>query len=229
MKKLSAIILAVLMALTLSVSVFAEEAEPVAKAYADNEVLLIVGNSANWTNTYSEPVAITGSGTYTFLVDGLDFAAENITVVYLKDGNVEIGAVTESCLPDGITITSASIKVNGEERVLTDGYMTTKNETNVFDICTYNIWATNYFDLDGLFDINSFEFTITVEVPEVTEAPAEDEAPAEEEAPADEPADEPETEAEPEVEAEDEPAETGLALSLIPAAIAMAVVALKRR
>ncbi len=51
-------------------------------------------------------------------------------------------------------------------------------------------------------------------------------APEVEEAPAEEPAVETE---EPAVEAEETPAETGLALSLIPAAIALAVVVLKRR
>ena len=217
MKKLSAIILAVLMALTLAVS---------AMAYEANEVVLVMMNSAG-DPVVSDPVAIAADGEYTFKIEGLDFSKDQIQTIYIKEAVAHEGQANsteyDTNFPEGIEILTKSIKVNGEERAITEGYPTTKNEAepSIIDICWYNIWATSYVDLEGLFDVNSVEVTVEVKFPGAEEAPAEEEAPA------DEPADEPEVETE--VEVEDTPAETGLALSLIPAVIALAVVALKRR
>ncbi len=207
MKKLTALILAVLLALTLTVSVF---------AYEDNELVLAYSNSADWKYYASDPVAITGDGEYTLKIEGLDYAMEQINVIFVKDAKVHHEEATVSAFPKGIEILTKSVKINGEECPLTDGYPTTHNG-DIIDTCYYNVWATSYIDTAGIFDVQSIEVTIEVKFPEVTEEPAP-EKPAEE-APA----------TEPEITEEDEPAETGLALSLIPAAIALAVVVLKRR
>ena len=74
MKKLSAIILAVLMALTLSVS---------AMAYEANEVVLVMMNSAG-DPVVSDPVAIAADGEYTFKIEGLDFSKDQIQTIYIK-------------------------------------------------------------------------------------------------------------------------------------------------
>ncbi len=190
MKKLSAIIMAVLMALTLAVS---------AMAYEANEVVLVMMNSAG-DPVVSEPVAITADGEYTFKIEGLDFSKDQIQTIFIKEAVAlqaqDEGTEYDSHFPEGIEILTKSIFVNGEEMVVTDGYPITKNDADpsIIDICWYNIWATSYIDLTGKFDINSVEVTVEVKFPGAEEAPAEEEASA------DEPAAEPETEVEPEVE-----------------------------
>ncbi len=212
MKRIFAIFFATLLALTMTVSAFAYEAR---------DIMLCFGNSADWNTKYSEVVNVTESGEYTFKIEGLDYALANLTVIYLKESAVEAGETTEGAFPAGTQIITKSFKINGEESPLTEGYPTALNDAGVLDVCWYNIWATSYAPMDGIFDINSVEVTVEIILPEEGA-----EAPAEEEAPADEPAVETE---EPEVEAEETPAETGLALSLIPAVVALAVVVLKRR
>ncbi len=223
MKKLSAIILAVLMVLAMAVS---------AAAYEPNEVMLVVFNSVDWGKAYSDPQVITENGEYTFKLDGFDFAMNQVMTIYIKDCNAETEAEVTSTFPAGTQIITKSLKINGEEvTLLTDleGYPDEIAEGGSFDVCWWNEWATDYIDASSIFELNSVEATIEVIFPEA----AAEEAPAEEEAPVDDveaPADDVEAPAtEPEVTEEETPAETGLALSLIPAAIAMAVVVLKRR
>ncbi len=224
MKKILATIMALMLALTMTVCAFAEEnaadTAPVEKTYADDELVLVVGNSADWTNKLSEPVKITGDGEYTFVVDGMDYAANAITVLFLKDGNGEIQAITDSELPTGLEVVVKTIKVNGEEVAFTAPEETfVLEDGKLVDVCVYNIWATNWFSLDGYFDINSFEMTVDVKFP--TES-ADDAADDTADAPADDTADD--TDA-----TEDTPAETGLALAVIPAAVACAAVVFSKK
>ncbi len=218
MKKLSAIIVAVLLAITLAVS---------AMAYEPNEVILVVFNSVDWSKAYSDPQVITEDGEYTFKLDGFDFAMNQVMTIYLKDGNAEAETEVTSNFPVGTEIITKSLKINGEEvTLLTDleGFPNAIGENGVFDICWWNEWATDYIDASSIFELNSVEVTVEVKFAEAAEAPAEE--PADEpEAPADEPA----VEAEPEVEAEDTPAETGLGLAVIPGVVALAVVALSKK
>ncbi len=219
MKKLSALILAVLLALTLSATCFAEE-EP-------HEVWLVVGAQLDgWHDTMSEErMVFTESGEYTIKLEGLSYPAEKLALIYIKDAIVEKGLESESNFRCGFDITTKSIKVNGVEMELTEGYGTTFDGTGTFEINWFSIWGTKHFSVEQFTEINSVEVVIDIRyhddpveepAPEVTEEPSPEE-PAEE-APA----------TDPEVTEEETPAETGLALSLIPAAIALTVVVLKR-
>lgn len=163
--------------------------------------------------------------------------------------SADVNASTSITVLDGADYTNPDLFLNIYYDVVnTDnigwgpGALCDKNWTTIID----NNYAANSFAVveDGIYTIALTEIaaafeaagadpaegiilnwwadyaTLTkVELVTVGEAPAAPEAPAEPEV---------ETE-EPEVEAEETPADTGLALSLIPAAIAMAVVVLKRR
>lgn len=193
--------------------------------YGKNDMLLTL-----WTDSgakeYSEILTIDKSGEYTFTIDGMDYGKTGVTVFFIKDANVDVGAATASSFPVGTQVVTKSIKVNGEEKaftVATADNPFTLSENGVVDVNWYNIWGGIGLDMfDGLFDINSVEVTVEFILPD----DATEEAPADAEAPADD-VEAPETE--PEVTEEEAPAETGLALSLIPATIALAVVALKKR
>ena len=210
MKKILALVLALSLTIAMTVSVSAFEGSA--------EIALYVGNSVDWTFYHGDPVTVDGPGEYTFTFNGVGQDAENFTVVFIKDMAVENQEATASNLPSDIEIITKSLKINGVEIELTEGYPTTLNESGVFDVCYFNIWATSYFDNLGLGMVDTVEVTVEIKVPETEEAPAEDtttEAPAEdttEEAPADE-----------------EPADTGLALAVVPAIVALAAVALSKK
>ncbi len=220
----------------------AEEAVPVTvdpNAVPDPDDNLVYGKQdmllTLWTDTgskeYSEILTIDKSGEYTFTIDGMDYGKTGITVFFIKDANVDVGAATASSFPAGTKVITKSIKVNGEEKAFTvataeDPFVLT--EGGVVDVNWYNIWGNIGLDMfDGLFDINSVEVTVEFVLPEEGAEEAPDTT---EEAP-DTTEETPDTneEAPAETAEEDKPAETGLALAVIPAAIAMAVVVISKR
>ncbi len=167
---------------------------------------LYVGESATWVTAASDAQAISNTGSYTFKIDGLAIPADKLTVIYVKDADVEGGAATETAINADTQIITKSVKVNDTELTLTDGYNTALAK-NVLDVCWYNIWGTNYVDLGDIAEINSVEVTVEFAIGAAEEAPAEDEAADEEAAEEDEAADEEEAEedeAADEEEAEDE-------------------------
>ncbi len=217
MKKLLTIALAFVLAMSLAVSVAAFEGSA--------DVSLYLGNDSDWVTVNGDTVTIDGPGEYTLTLTGLTRDSANLTVLYIKDVAVEAQEAETTNLPSDIEIITKSLKINGEEIALDEGYPTTLNENGVFDVCYYNIWATSYFKTLGMGEIN--EVTVVFEV---VEGAAAEEAPAEEEAPATEVEDTPATEEAPADDTASEPADTGLALAVVPMLVAaVAVVASKRR
>ncbi len=218
MKKLLTLVLALALALSLAVSVSAFEGSA--------ELALHFGNDVTWVTVASDPVVVDGPGEYTFTLTGVDRDAFNMTVLYVKDVAVEAQTATTTNLPSDIEIITKSLKINGEEIALDEGYLTTLNEAGAFDVCYYNIWATSYFSTLGMEIINDIEVVIEIKGGEA-EAPAE-EAPVEDapavEAPAEDTTDAPAD------DATEAPAETGLSLAIVPMLVAaIAVIASKRR
>ncbi|MBQ8623692.1 MAG: hypothetical protein IJ424_04850 [Oscillospiraceae bacterium] len=224
MKKILTFVLALTMTLALAVS---------ASAFSGSaDVALHFGNDVNWVTVASEAVTIDGPGEYTFTLTDVNRDAFNMTVLYIKDVAVEAQEATVSNLPSDIEIITKSLKINGEEIALDEGYPTTLNENGVFDVCYYNIWATSYFKTLGMEIINDIEVVIEIKGGEA-EAPAADEAPADEapadEAPADTTEDAPADDAT-EAPVDDEaPADTGLAFAVIPAVVALAAAVLSKK
>ncbi len=221
MKKILTFVLALTMTLALAVSASAFEGSA--------DVSIYFGNDVDWTTVNGNTVTIDGPGEYTFTLTGVNRDAFNMTVLYIKDVAVEAQEATTTNLPSDIEIITKSLKINGEEITLDEGYPTTLNEAGAFDVCYYNIWATSYFKTLGMEIINDVEVVIEIKGGEAeapaedtaTEAPADDtatEAPAEEDTTVDAPA------------ADEAPADTGLALAVVPMIVALAaVVASKRR
>ena len=138
---------------------------------------LYVGENVTWVTAASDAQAISTTGEYTFKIEDLAIAPTALTVIYVKDADVEAKTTTETAINADTQVLTKSIKINGEEVALTDGYLTgLKN--GVLDLCWYNIWETNFVSVDGIEEINSVEVTV-----EFAEAAAEEEeAEAEEEA-----------------------------------------------
>ena len=206
MKKLFAIILAALLIMAMSVTVFAAPAE----GDAPVEVALYFGNSVDGAFNHGEPVAITGPGEYTFTYSGIGYLAFDMTVLFIKDVAVEDKLATSTNLPADTEIITKSVKINGQEIALTEGYPTTLTDSGVFDVCYFNTWATSYFSTSGLGTIDNAE--VVVEIKYAEEAPAVEDTPAAEDTPA-----------------EEEPADTGLALAVVPMIVAAAAVVLSKK
>ena len=222
MKKIFAFVLALALTLSLAVSASAFEGSA--------EIALHFGNDVDWVTVASEPVTVDGPGEYTLTLTGINRDAFNMTVLYIKDVAVEAQTATTTNLPSDVEIITKSLKINGEEIALDEGYLTTLNEAGAFDVCYYNIWATSYFSTLGMEIINDVEVVFEIKAGEAAESPAEDTAT---EAPADDTATEAPTEEDTTVDApatDEAPAETGLALAAVPMIVALAaVVASKKR
>lgn len=242
MKKLLAIVTALVMVCALSVSVFAIE--------GSQDLVLCTQDNVSWQTHVSDRVTVDGAGEYTFTLSGLSFDGSAMTVLYVKDANavdVEVAGGTYDGANGltGMTILTKSVKINGTEVALTDGYVTGTNpDSGLIDICWYNIWATSFMDAPAG-TVNDIEVVLEVvdengeaAPAEAEEAPAETEeaAPAEaEEAPAE--AEEAPAEAAPAETAEEAPAatetakapSTGIALAVIPAVMALAAAAVSKK
>ncbi|MGN0617968.1 MAG: LPXTG cell wall anchor domain-containing protein [Ruminiclostridium sp.] len=151
---------------------------------------LYVGESVTWVTASSDKQAISTTGEYTFKLDGLAIAPSALTVIYVKDADVEGGSASATNINADTQIITKSVKINGTEVALTEGY-NTELAKGVLDVCWYNIWATHYISIDGIDEINSVEVTVEFAAgAPAEEAPAEDKeedkAEEEDEAPADE-------------------------------------------
>ncbi len=219
MKKVIAILVSVVLCVSLAVSVSAFEGSA--------DIALYAGNSANWTTASSDPVTVNADGEYTLKLEGLSITPDTATVIYIKDSAVEAGEKEKSDLAADITILTKSLKINGKEITLTEGYPTTLTDAGVFDICWYNIWATNYFAFEGTDPITDIE--VTFEVVSGGAATAEPAANDDTAAPADNAAEDT-TEPAPAPAADTStPADTGIVLALAPMAIAACAVVISKR
>lgn len=211
MKKFISVLAAVVLVLSLSVSVFAFEGEA--------NIVLCAGNSVTWTNEVSEPVTVNADGTYTLKLSGISIDEEAATVIYMKDAAVEAQEATATNLPADIQILTKEIKINGSPVEVTEGYATGLSN-GVFDVCWYNIWATNQISIEGIGEITDIEVTF-----EVVSAGAAAEEPASEATV------EPSTDAETDKPADstEAPAKTGIALAALPMVIAAAAAAISKK
>ena len=205
MKKLFAIVMTALLIMAMSVTVFAAPAA----ADAPVEIALFFGNSVDGAFNHGEPVLVTGPGEYTFTYSGIGHLAFDMNVLYIKDVAVEDKLATTTNLPADTEIITKSLKINGQEIELTEGYLTTLNDAGAFDVCYYNVWATSYFSTSDLGMIDNAE--VVVEIKYTEEAPAVEDTPAVEEP------------------KEEKPADTGLALAVVPMIVAAAAVVLSKK
>lgn len=225
MKKVIAILAAFILCVSMAVSVSAFEGSADIAMYAQN--------NADWSVVASDPVTVNADGEYTLKLEGLSIAPDTLTVIYIKDTAVVAEETTKSNLPADITILTKSLKINGNEIALTEGYPTTLTDAGALDICWYNIWATSYFSTEGMDTITDVEVTFEVVSAAATSEPAETaetEAPAEE-APADAPdaADDTAEAAPAPADEASEPADTGIVLALAPMAIAACAVIISKK
>ncbi len=211
MKKIFAVVVAIAMVMALSVPAFAIE--------GSQDLVLVTQDNVSWQTHVSDKVTVNGAGEYTFTLSGLSFDGAAMTVLYIKDANaVEVesagGTYDGTNGLTGATILTKSLKINGEEVALTDGYVTGVNESSgLIDICWYNIWASSFMDAPSG-TVTDIEVVVeVVDAAEAAEAPAAEEAPAADAAPAD-------TAAAP---------ETGIALAVVPAVVALAAAVISKR
>ncbi len=219
MKKIIAVIAAVVLCVSLAVSVSAFEGSA--------DIALYAGNSANWTTASSDPVTVNADGEYTLKLEGLSITPDTATVIYIKDSAVEAGEKEKSDLAADITILTKSLKINGKEITLTEGYPTTLTDAGVFDVCWYNIWATSYFTFEGTDPITDIE--VTFEVVSGGAATAEPAANDDTAAPADNAAENAAEPAPAPAADTSTPADTGIVLALAPMAIAACAVVISKR
>lgn len=221
MKKIAAILTAVVLCVSMALSVSALDGSA--------DISLIAGNSANWTNVSSDPVTVNADGEYTLKLTDISITPDTLTVLYIKDVAVEAGEKEKSDLPADIQILTKSLKINGNEIALTEGYPTTLTDAGVFDICWYNIWATSYFAVEGMDAITDVEVTFEV----VSGGAAATTEPAETEdssdaATAPEATDNASDAAAPAADTS-EPANTGIVLALVPMALAACAVVVSKK
>lgn len=210
MKKFLSILAAVIMVLSLSVSAFAFDGEA-------NIALFVMTTDGSGTLS-GEPVTVNADGTYTVKLTDVSIDEFSVATIYIKDAAVEAQEVTSSNLPADLQIVTKELKINGNPVELTEGYATTLNDSGVFDVCWYNIWATHYCSIDGIGEITEIEATFEVIS---SDSAAEETAP---EATVD-----PVTDTETETDTTEAPAKTGIALAVLPMVIAVAAVAVSKK
>ena len=144
----------------------------------------------------------------------MNIDSSKVATIYIKDATAvaEGDSFTGTSNLSDLTVLTKSIKINGEEVALTEGYGTGLTDEGVLDIGWYNVWWKNFIELpDGA--ITDVEVVVeVVDAAAAAEAPADDAAPAEP------------TEAD-----TAESPETGLALAVIPAVVALAAAVVSKR
>ena len=207
MKKIFAVVVAIAMVMALAVPAFAFE--------GSQDVVLVVYEQATWSNIVSDPVTINAPGEYTFKLSGLSVDSAQVATIYIKDATAvaEGDSFTGTSNLSDLSVLTKSIKINGEEVALTEGYGTGLTDAGVLDIGWYNIWWKNFIELPAG-TITDVEVVVeVVDAAEAAEAPAAEEAPAADAAPA---------------ETAEAP-ETGIALAVVPAVIALAAAVISKR
>lgn len=224
MKKIVSVMIAVMMVLALSVSAFAID--------GTQDLVLVVQDSSSWQTQYSDRVTIDGPGEYTFTLSGLSIDGPTMTVLYIKDADaveteVAGGTYEGAATISGATILTKSVKINGEEVSLTEGYPTGVGESGLVDICWLNIWASSYMDLpSGI--VTDIEVVLEVVDADAAEAPTETAETETTESSAAVVTEDPatgETETTPVAEAPS----TGIALAVIPAIMALGAVCVSKK
>lgn len=223
MKKILAIVLAMAMVMALSLSVSAIE--------GSQDVVLCVQDNVSWQTHVSDPVTIDGAGVYTISISGLNFDSSAVTVIYVKDATAvaEGDNFTGTSGISGLSIYTKSLKINGAEVALKDGYATGLTDAGVFDVCWVNIWAETFADLPAG-TINDIE--VVLEITDEGAAPSADTAaPAADAEPAPAPAEDtaPENNDVAPAPATSEAPKTGIALAVVPAVMALAAVAVSKK
>lgn len=215
MKKILAVLVAVVLVAAMTVSAFAFDGSA--------DISLYVQNQGNWVTAASDPVTVNADGEYTVKLTGLSINPDDLTVIYVKDVLVYSEEKTASDLPADIKILTKSIKINGEEVPLKEGYATTLTDAGAFDVCWYNIWDVHYITIDTAI-ITDVEVTFEV----VTDGAA---APAPEADTTPTPEAAPEATTAPAAETPAAPAapKTGVALAVVPMVLAAAAVAIAKR
>lgn len=216
MKKLFAVLVAVILVAAMSVPVFAFEGSV--------DVSLYAGNSANWQTVSSDPVTVNADGTYTVKLSDISIDPETLTVLYLKDVLVEADGEghPSSDVPADIQILTKSMKINGSEIALDDGYPTGLNGSGAFDVCWYNIWASSYFSTLGMSTITDVEVVFEI-VTDGAAAPEADTTPATDAA-SETPAAAGET-----TPAPSTAPSTGIAFAVLPAVVALAATVFSKK
>lgn len=153
------------------------------------EAQMAVQDNVTWATQTSDKVSITKNGDYTFKLDGLSIDPATLTVLYIKDAYAleqgdGLAADYKSDFAADAKLTY-SLKINGADVAIDAGMpaaLADLDNTNVFDFCFFNTWATSYITLPTD-TITSIELTVSVgsgsssENPPATEAPST-EAPA---------------------------------------------------
>ncbi len=169
-KKIISGVLAGAMAVSaMAVSAFAEDA----KTNVDLQ-MVVVGEKPGWSDTRSEKQNISADGTYTFKLENLEIDPtgdpSGLKVIYLKDAyaiekdkNLEEGY--KSPLAEGFSVTNFTLKINGKDVAINDGFIDKMKENPVFDYCVFNSWDasgnSNYIT-PAEETITSVEIAITV-------------------------------------------------------------------
>lgn len=219
MKKILAVVLALAMVMALSLSVSAIE--------GSQDVVLCVQDNVSWQTHVSDPVTIDGAGVYTVSISGLNFDSSAVTVIYVKDATAvaEGDNFTGTSGISGLSIYTKSLKINGAEVALRDGYATGLTDAGVFDVCWVNIWAETFADLPAG-TINDIE--VVLEITDEGAAPSADAAaPVEDGTAADNNTVEPAATA-PAATTSEAP-KTGIAIAVVPAVMALAAVAVTKK
>ena len=179
-RRISAISLAAALMAT-STAIVADAAESIGGSVKLN---LWVQENAGWTVSRSDVQTVSETGTYTFKLDGLSIPKDNLTVIGLKDADVQDEKASETSVSADITYKTTAFKVNGKDVPILDGYQTTLDK-GVFDISWWNIWWENHVDLTGIDTIESVEITIEIDMKAAEETAADDTTAATEDTTAD--------------------------------------------
>lgn len=129
------------------------------------DTVMVIQENATWATTKSASVTITGSGDYTYTLDGLSIDPETLTVLYIKDASCvdsDPASGYTATLPDGSAVVK-SFKINGKDVSLSGDSSFYDDGGKIIDMCFYNIWAAKetFFDTPAQ-TIESVEVTITV-------------------------------------------------------------------
>ncbi len=226
MKKILSLAVAAALALTLSLSAFA--------AAGDTNMLLEIGDVFG-TLVQSEIIDVSAGGEFT-LTTSLDSSLSTSADASFIGVKTTAGNVTQqTALADGTVVTVTGLSIDGTEVSLDSAASESVVENGVLDgnngvVLLFKMGGLNALTGDVPAGFTSVTVTFTVTLPGEESSDAETAEPETVTEP--ETTSEPETVTEPETTSEPEttaPAETGIALALVPMAIAAAGVVISKR
>ena len=224
MKKILSLAVAAALALTLSLSAFA--------AAGDTNMLLEIGDVFG-TLVQSEIIDVSAGGEFT-LTTSLDSSLSTSADASFIGVKTTAGNVTQqTALADGTVVTVTGLSIDGTEVSLDAAASESVVENGVLDgnngvVLLFKMGGLNALtgDVPAGFTSVTVTFTVTLPGEESSDAETAEPETAEPETAEPETVTEPETTPEPETTA---PAETGIALALVPMAIAAAGVVISKR